>query len=258
MNVLAPTWTAPAGVRVFTTLRSGGVSSTPYDSLNLADHVGDDHARVLQNRALVRQSRGWTTEPLWLSQVHGTTIVRAEDYQTGSSLADTVPEADGAVTSLPGQPLVVMTADCLPVVACDTAGTRIGAFHAGWKGLLAGVLEAGLSAMDRPTTEILVWIGPAIGAQSYQVGPEVREAFLTSDPAQEAEFLPDGPGRWKFDLAGAATRRLTAFGVESITRSRWDTFRDADLFFSHRRSSGDGQRCGRMGTLICLEPRSLN
>jgi len=253
MNVLAPTWSAPEGVRVFTTLRSGGVSAAPYDSLNLGAHVGDAPDRVRQNRALVRESRGWAVEPLWLNQVHGTTVVRAEDVRSLTS----PPDADGAVTSVPGQPLVVMTADCLPVVACDRQGTRIGAFHAGWKGLLAGVLEVGLEAMDRPVAELLVWIGPAIGPESYQVGPEVRDAFLASDPAHEAEFAFDGPQRWKFDLAGAATRRLTRFGVTAVTRSRWDTLRDEDLFFSHRRSSRGGQSCGRMGTFVCLEPRRL-
>lgn len=250
MNVLAPSWSAPEGVRVFTTLRSGGVSSAPYDSLNLGSHVGDDPERVRQNRALVRETRGWTAEPLWLNQVHGTTVVRAEDL----SPSTTPPEADGAVTSLVGQPLVVMTADCLPVVACDKAGTRVGVFHAGWKGLLAGVLEAGLGAMDRPPTHLVVWIGPAIGPDSYQVGSEVHQAFLASDPAHEDDFVVDAD-RWKFDLAGAAARRLARFGVASITRSRWDTLRDDDLFFSHRRSSQAGQSCGRMGTFVCLEAK---
>lgn len=251
MTVLAADWDAPAGVRAFTTIRSGGVSSPPYDSLNLGAHVGDDPDRVRQNRALVRQSQGWDVEPLWLNQVHGTTVFHQD--AEGPILA---PEADGAVTRLTGHPLVVMTADCLPVVACDRAGTVVGAFHAGWKGLLAGVLEEGLAALDRPASEILVWIGPAIGPESYQVGSEVRQAFLASDGAHQEEFSSDGP-RWRFDLAGAAIRRLARAGVRAVTRSHWDTYRDADLFFSHRRQSGirAGSSCGRMGTLICLEKR---
>jgi YfiH family protein len=255
VTVLAADWDAPATVRAFTTTRAGGVSSAPFDSLNLGDHVGDDPDRVRQNRLLVRESRGWGVEPLWLNQVHGTTIVRAEDFQTGT---DQPPAADGSVTALAHRPLVVMTADCLPVVACDRAGTVVGAFHAGWKGLVAGVLEAGLAAMGRPPVDLLVWIGPSIGPESYQVGPEVRDAYLGSDPAHRADFADDGPLHWKFDLAGAAVRRLARLGVGSVARSRWDTLGDEDLFFSHRRSAPVSKTCGRMGTFVCLEPRSLS
>lgn len=244
MNVLASGWAAPPWVRAFTTVRTGGTSAGAYGSLNLGLHVGDDPARVVHNRALVREREGWTNEPLWLDQVHGTTVVNAVDA------ADT-PRADGAVTDQAGKPLVVMTADCLPVLACDREGTVVGAFHAGWKGLLAGILEAGLNAMDRRASELLAWIGPCIGAASYQVGPDVRDAYLTANPAHDAEFAPDGPGHWRFDLAGAAVRRLEAWGVGSVTRSPWDTLRDADLFFSHRREAP----CGRMGTFICLDAR---
>jgi YfiH family protein len=249
VTVLSAGWEAPAGVRAFTTLRSGGTSSAPYDSLNLGTHVGDAPDRVAANRRLVREARGWDREPLWLNQVHGTTVVRAEDVEG-------LPDADGAVTSEPGRPLVVMTADCLPVVACDRAGTVVGAFHAGWKGLLAGVLERGLEAMGRPAADLLVWIGPAVGPASYQVGAEVHEAYLASAPHHDADFAPDGPGRWRFDLPGAAIRRLTAWGVGSVVRSSWDTLRDEDLFFSHRRTTlGGGTACGRIGTFICLETR---
>lgn len=253
MTVLAADWNAP-GVTAFTTLRTGGTSDGPYESLNLATHVGDDSARVRQNRGLVRQSRDWALEPLWLDQVHGTTVVRTETLRPGAPVP---PQADGAVTSVPGQPLVVMTADCLPVVACDRAGTVVGAFHAGWKGLLAGILEEGMLSLDRPASELMVWIGPCIGFDGYQVGPEVRDAYRASNPAHDAEFVPDGVGHWKFDLAGAAVRRLKALGVGTVTRSRWDTLRDADLFFSHRRTNGvtPGSPTGRMGTFICLEKR---
>lgn len=254
MTVLAAGWTAPVGVKAFTTLRSGGVSSAPYDSLNLGDHVGDDPDRVRRNRDLVRQSRGWE-EPFWLNQVHGTRVIRL-DESTPPRAANSAGGADGAVTELAGVPLVVMTADCLPVVACDRAGTVVGAFHAGWKGLLAGILEAGLATLDRPANDVLVWIGPAIGPESYQVGPEVRQAFLDSDSAHAEEFVADGQGHWKLDLAGAAVRRLNRAGVIEVTRSPWDTCRDADLFFSHRRQSlGTGGPCGRMGTFICLEKK---
>jgi YfiH family protein len=249
VTVLAADWDAPAEVQAFTTVCTGGSSSGPYSSLNLGVHVGDDPRSVARNRELVSGSRGWTKEPFWLDQVHGTAIARPEP---GARPAPP-PRADGAVTAEPGRPLVVLTADCLPVVACDRAGTVVGAFHAGWRGLLAGVLEAGLTAMERPAGELLVWIGPSIGPDSYQVGPELRQAYLAADPAHEADFAEDGPGHWKFDLAGAAARRLAAFGATEVTRSRWDTLRDSDLFFSHRRQG----TCGRMGTFIVLESRRL-
>lgn len=246
MTVLTAGWDAPPGVRAFTTTRAGGVGLAPYDTLNLGTHVGDDPAHAAANRRLVTESQGWVTEPLWLDQVHGTDVVRAEDLAPGTRV-----QADGAVTALPGRPLVVLTADCLPVVACDRAGTVVGAFHAGWKGLLAGVLERGLAALDRPPADLLFWIGPAIGPASYQVGDDVRDAFLGSNPAHAADFRPDG-SRWRFHLAGAAARRLTDAGVGSITLSPWDTLRDEDLFFSHRRTP----TCGRIGTFIVLETRS--
>jgi len=254
VTTLAAGWPAPPSVRVFSTVRTGGSSPAPWDSLNLGAHVGDDPARVAAHRRLVRQAQGWDREPLWLNQVHGTRIVRAEDQAP-----EAVPEADGAVTFEPGRPLVVMTADCLPVAVCDRSGTAGGVFHAGWKGLLNGVLEAGIAALDRPAGDLLAWIGPAIGPQSYQVGPEVRQAFLDSNPAHDADFRPDGAGRWLFDLPGAAARRLAGAGVGSVTRSPWDTLRDADLFFSHRRTSlAGGTACGRLGTFLVLEPRSLS
>lgn len=246
MNLLAADWEAPPGVTAFTTLRTGGSSAGAYASLNLGDHVGDDPIHVQANRAALVRSQGWRTEPLWLRQVHGNGIARVTE---GALRPGGTPEADGAVTDQPDLPLVVLTADCLPVLACDRDGTVVGAFHAGWKGLLAGVLEAGLSAMNRSPSELMVWLGPAIGPDSYQIGPEVRQAYLISEPEHAADFTDDGPGHWKLDLPGAAVRRLRRFGVGSVTRGRWDTLRDADLFFSHRRQAP----CGRMGTFIALE-----
>jgi YfiH family protein len=242
--ILHADWDAPAGVTAFTTLRTGGVGVAPYDSFNLASHVGDDAASVIQNRRILTQSQGWNHEPLWLNQVHGAAVVRAEGVAPGH-----VPSADGAVTAEEGRALAILTADCLPVLACDRAGTVAGAFHAGWKGLLAGVLENGLAAMERPAEDLLVWIGPAIGAPSYQVGPEVRAAYLASDSGHEADFADDGPGHWRFDLAAAAERRLRRAGVAAVSGGRWDTFADTDLFFSHRRAAP----CGRMATVIRLE-----
>ena len=242
---LTADWDVPAHVTAFTTLRTGGTSGSPYDTFNLALHVGDDAGAVLRNRRVLAESQGWVSEPLWLDQVHGNAIVRAEE-------AAGLPRADGAVTERPEQALAVLTADCLPVLACDRGGTVAGAFHAGWKGLLAGVLENGLAAMRRAPADLTVWIGPAIAAASYQVGDEVREAYLRSDPEHRADFAADGPGHWRFDLAGAARRRLRGAGVGSVAGGRWDTCAGADLFFSHRRQAP----CGRMATIIRLEKKS--
>jgi len=240
--VIRADWNAPPHVTAFTTLRTGGVSLAGFESFNLAAHVGDDPDAVRDNRRILAQASGWTEEPVWLEQVHGADIVTIKGRRAA------MPRADGAVTSLPSTALAVLTADCLPVLACDRLGTVIGAFHAGWRGLLAGVLENGLAAMNRDAQELLVWIGPAIGAASYQVGPEVRAAYLESDPAHEQDFTGDGEGRWRFSLVGAAQRRLVRAGV-SVAGGRWDTYRDADLFFSHRRQAP----CGRMATVIRIE-----
>ncbi len=247
MKFLGASWEAPPSVKAFSTTRTGGTSEPPYASLNLGIHVGDQVDRVLANRALVRDALGWAAEPFWLDQVHGTRVVRVD-----ASGAD--PRgADGAVTEVPGQPLVVLTADCLPVVACDRGATVVGAFHAGWRGLLAGILREGVAALGRPAPDLLFWIGPAIGPRSYQVGPEVREAYLAADPAYAGDFSPDGVGHWKFDLPGAALRQVRALGVGSVVQSRWDTFADPN-FFSFRREGP----CGRLGTFIALEKRGIS
>lgn len=237
----------PPGVRAFTTTRRGGVSLGPYESLNLATHVGDAPNLVRQNRELLRQSSGWQATPFWLNQVHGTTVVNAG----GLPPPPAPPDADGAVTTQRGLPLVVMTADCLPVLAWDKEGTVVGAFHAGWKGLLAGVLENGMRAMNRPSAELAVWIGPSIAQASYQVGADVYQAYCSSDGNHREDFKPDGADHWRFDLAGAAARRLRRWGITAVSISAWDTYARPDLFFSHRRSAP----CGRMATGIILSPQ---
>lgn len=238
---LAANWQAPTHVTAFTTLRTGGRGADNYESFNLAAHVGDEPDTVRGNRRILVETLGWTQEPVWLDQVHGSDIVIVDRWRSDT------PRADGAVTSIADTTLAVLTADCLPVLACDRRGTVVGAFHAGWRGLLAGVLENGLAAMRRAPEDLLVWIGPAIGAASYQVGAEVRDAYLASDPAHEDDFAADGD-RWRFSLVEAAQRRLRHAGIEAAGGT-WDTYRDADLFFSHRRQAP----CGRMATIIRME-----
>ncbi|CAM3824946.1 MAG: peptidoglycan editing factor PgeF [Burkholderiales bacterium] len=270
-GVTGEPWT---GVRYFSTWRVGGVSLAPRDSLNLGTHVGDDPEAVRENRSRLR--RALPDEPVWLEQVHGTDVFDADAAPASDA---PVPRADAAVTTRRGRPLAIMTADCLPVVLADEAGTVLGVAHAGWRGLAAGVLENTLDAMRRraPAARWRAWIGPGIGPRAFQVGPEVREAFLDLDAGLEACFVfqPDrglfaaGPSegekrllggqqaaagraawgpRWLADLAGLARARLLRAGVDRVEASGECTWTRADRYFSHRRDPGSG----RQATVACL------
>lgn len=239
---LIPTWDAPPPVRAICTTRHGGVSQPPFDSLNLGDHVGDDPYAVARNRLIVGDLLNLPSEPLWLKQVHGVDVCGMD--------ADTCyPAGDAAVALQRGQVCVVMTADCLPVLFCDRAGTRVAAAHAGWRGLCAGVLERTVAALQCPAAELLAWLGPAIGPQAFEVGEEVRTAFLAHDPNAAAAFQPSGrPGKWLADIYLLARQRLMQAGVTAITGGEHCTYTDSGRFFSYRR---DGQT-GRMGSFIWL------
>jgi YfiH family protein len=232
-------------VRAVATTRSGGCSRGVYAALNLGDHVGDDPAAVEANRRCLRQFLDLPAEPLWLQQVHGTAVADA-DAVSGPATADAIV-ARGA-----GQACVVMTADCLPVIFCNAAGTQVAAAHAGWRGLAAGVLEASVAALLGNVASpamLMAWIGPAISAAAYEVGAEVREAFLAADPAAASAFSANARGRWQLDLVAIARRRLAAVGVQRVYGGALCTAGDPGRFFSHRR---DGH-CGRQATLIWIE-----
>lgn len=239
-ELLVPDWPAPAAVRALQTTRLGGCSAAPWDSLNLGDHVGDDPARVLANRARLRS--GLPGEPAWLKQVHGTRVV---DAALPSS--DAI-EADAAYARQAGAVCVVMTADCLPVLFCNRAGTVVAAAHAGWRGLQAGVLEATIAAMGEAPGNLLAWLGPAIGPARFEVGDEVRAAFVASDPEAAQAFAPASPGKWLADIYRLAERRLRTAGLASIHGGGLCTVSDGERYFSYRR---DGVT-GRMATLIWL------
>ena len=238
-DLLIPDWPAPARVRSLQTLRNGGCSPAPWDSFNLGDHVGDDPARVAANRADLR--RELPAEPLWLQQVHGITVFEAAD---GTALR----QADAAFARQAGKVCAVMTADCLPVLFCDRAGTVVAAAHAGWRGLLAGVLEATLEKMAVPPGEILAWLGPAIGPACFEVGDEVRAAFVARQPMAAAAFQAGAPGKWLADICLLARQRLHAAGVLSISGGQLCTVSEPQRFFSYRRAGVTG----RMATLIWL------
>lgn len=244
-GMIEPDWAAPPRVRAIATTRSGGVSVAPWASLNLGDHVGDDPQGVLQNRELLRGALALPVQPAWLQQVHGTAVVDA-------GAPGVRPAADASWTRVSGVVCAVLTADCLPVLFCNRAGTHVAAAHAGWRGLAAGVLEStvGWLAADgvRPDS-LLAWLGPAIGPASYEVGAEVREAFLRADPAAGAAFRLSRPGHWLLDLYAAARLRLRRAGVTAVSGGDYCTLAEPDRFFSHRR---DGVT-GRQATLIWLE-----
>lgn len=238
--IIIPDWPAPPRVRAAQSTRLGGVSQAPYDSLNVAEHTGDAAAAVAENRRRLRRYLDLPAEPAWLQQVHGTKAVLA-----GAGEAC----ADAAWSDKPGQVCVVMSADCLPVLFCDAAGSVVAAAHAGWRGLLGGVLEETVAAMRRPPHHLLAWLGPAIGPEAFEVGAEVRAQFVAVDAAAAQCFRPSPQGRWLADLYALARQRLQGVGVEAIYGGEFCTVRQAELFFSYRREG----RTGRMASLIWLQ-----
>jgi len=236
-------WPAPPGVYAVTTTRLGGESRAPYASLNLGAGTSDAPATVARNRARLRSALGLAHEPCWLEQVHGSEVVRATHY-------DEAPRADASVGEPGSPPCVVLTADCLPVVLCDTSGTRIGIVHAGWRGLANGAIARCVEYMDHPGRELLAWLGPAIGQDSYEVGREVRDACLVGAPGAGSAFVPSPArrDRWLADLYAIATSQLESLGVLYIHGGRFCTYRDRSRFFSHRR---DGTT-GRFATLAWI------
>ena len=240
-HLLVPEWPAPARVRALSTTRQGGISEPPFTSLNLADHVADALADVTENRRRLAMLAGYPREPAWLQQVHGNRVVAAETVYEPVA-------ADAAWTRQPGYPCVVMTADCLPVLLCDQAGTVVAAAHAGWRGLANGVIAATVKYLKVSPSQLLAWLGPAIGPSAFEVGAEMREAFLLLDADCTGCFQPSPAGRWLADLYGLARRQLTELGVTAIYGGDFCTFGDSARFFSYRRES----RTGRMASLIWL------
>lgn len=241
-TLLTPDWPAPARVRAVSTTRQGGVSAPPYHALNLAQHVGDEPACVLANRRWLAATLQYTHEPAWLEQVHGTQVVAAE------TVSAPVP-ADAAWTRQIGRPCVVMTADCLPVLLCNQAGTLVAAAHAGWRGLASGILAATVAQLHEAPTRLLAWLGPAIGPAAFEVGAEVRAAFLALDAGNIVCFQPSPAGRWLADLYALARRQLQGLGVRALYGGEHCTYSEPERFFSYRRASSTG----RMASLIWLE-----
>lgn len=237
-----PDWPAPSCIRALITERNGGVSRPPYDALNLATHVGDDPAHVTENRRRLARAAGLPGEPLWLTQVHGCAVADAAHEPEGC-------EADAAFTDVPGQVCAVLTADCLPLLVTNRAGSAVAAIHAGWRGLASGVVEAALARFDGDPADLMVWLGPAIGPEAFEVGEDVVGAFVASDAGAEACFRPHRPGHWMADIYALARRRLEALGVGFFGGGGYCTFSDSARYYSYRR---DGIT-GRMASLIWIQ-----
>jgi len=273
-HFLCPPWSGRYGIEVYSTTRVGGFSEKPYDSLNLGLHVNDDAEQVARNRQRIKEELNFRQEPLWLNQVHGNAIVRAEDYlpaftlkrSSSAAAAIVAPKADGAWTQQRNLPLAVLTADCLPVVLATSAHSAyavqpksIAVVHAGWRGLAADVLQNAISELDAKPASIAAWMGPAIGADAFEVGVDVVDAFASSLPGCEDDFFrkqevetidePKHEGKWLCDLYGLAQRILTESGITEISGGNHCTVRDRDLFYSHRR---DGVKSGRQATFAII------
>jgi len=237
-NFIIPDWSAPANVRALVTTRAGGFSQAPWGSFNLGDHVGDDPATVAANRRQLRQHL--PAAPVWLKQVHGMTCLDAQhaDHQ----------EADATFTRSADVVCAVLTADCLPLLLCDAAGSVVAAVHAGWRGLAAGVIESTVRTMGVPGEQLLAWLGPAIGPLHFEVGAEVRETFATQHPQAAQAFTRHAQGKWRCDIYLLARQRLAALGIYRIASADFCTVRETERFYSYRR---DGVT-GRMASLIWL------
>jgi len=240
-SVLPADWPAPPGVHALATLRGpAGASMPPFDRFDFGLRNGDDLDAVRANRELLERGLALPSPPCWLRQVHGTRVVVDPDPATE-------PEADAAVSRVPGKVLAILTADCLPVVFASTDGSVVAAAHAGWRGLAAGVLEATVMAMDVAPDALLAWLGPAAGPDAYEVGAEVRDAFVARDVKAATAFVPTRPGHWRVDLYRLARQRLALAGLspQAVHGGGLCTISDPGRFFSHRRD----QRTGRMATL---------
>ncbi len=242
---IKPNWPAPATVHACTTTRRGGISAPPYDSLNLSCHVGDAPSAVALNRLYLRRGLGLPEAPRWLQQTHGPRLV-----DTNSLGGETDPvQADGWVTGRPGHVCAILSADCLPILLCNRRGSRVGAVHAGWRGLAAGIIEAAVTAMDTAEQDLMAWLGPGIGARHFEVGEEVRAALGAPGIQRANAFAPSKPGRWFADLFMLARQRLENAGVRRIYGGTYCTYSDPSRFYSYRRD----RTTGRMATLIWID-----
>ncbi len=243
---IIPDWPVPGHVRAVSTSREGGVSGGQFSTFNLSDGVGDTPQAVQANRKILARLLTLPSPPIWLRQVHGNEVIEARNLDADAA-------ADGSMTALPNIVCAVTTADCLPVLFCCQSGSCIGAAHAGWRGLAAGVLDSMIEAMALPPDRLYAWLGPAIGPQKFEVGDEVRVLFSRQDPRNESAFTFTRNSRWHADIYQLARNRLYARGLTRVFGGGCCTYTNEDHFFSYRR---DGVT-GRMATLIWMEDTPL-
>lgn len=246
MRGVSPNWPAPTWVRAITTTREGGVSKGSFVNFNLGLHVNDNPYHVARNRLLLSQSFNFKYEPQWLNQSHSTNVIEIKSTDTNNAQQ---LEADGAWTKLTYVPCVVLTADCLPLLLCDTQGTFVGALHCGWRGIADGIIENAIKAIRLQSAgEILAWLGPAIGQNHFEVGEEVREKFLKHSLVASSAFVAGKPGKWMANLYTLAQQRLNDMGVHRVYGGDYCTYTDSSQFYSYRRD----KETGRMASLIWL------
>lgn len=246
LQLLTADWPAPANVHAVSTTRQHGESKGDYAGLNLALHVGDDAQTVVKNRARLAAFLGLPDEPIWLNQVHKTCTVNTDEY---SKTAKMPPDADASFSVKPNQVCVVMTADCLPLLVCNRKGDKVAAIHAGWRGLAEGVIEYSIAALQEPADQLLVWLGPAIGPQAFEVGEEVRAVFIgkfaefgsLSIQAAQA-FTQTSPGHYLADIYQLARLTLQTLGISAVYGGEYCTFNDANHFYSYRRDGTTGRQ----------------
>ncbi len=242
-NYINPDWPAPPTIKAYTSTRVNGHSKAPFDSFNLATHVEDDPEAVSQNRQQLVRELTLPHEPIWLKQVHGTTVVTLDNYSGAE------PEADAALTRRPNRVCTVLTADCLPLLLCDVNGKEVAAVHAGWQGLLAGVIDAAIESLNTPPENVLAWLGPAIGPDAFEINEEIRASYISRDKNNGSAFHQRNQS-WYGDLYELARINLARHGIKHVTSGNFCTYRDSQRFFSYRRAQG---LTGRMATLIWIE-----
>lgn len=242
-NYLIPDWPAPDNIRAFTSQRNGGYSQPPFDSFNLAPHVGDDPTTLSKNITKLIDELTLPHEPIWLNQVHGTTVINIAQHTLG-----TRPEADACITQQPQTICSVLTADCLPILLCNQSGSEVAAIHAGWRGLLAGVIDATLEQMNSPMTDVLAWLGPAIGPGGFVVNDQIKVDFTQANPDNRSAFIQTNENEWHGNLYEMAKITLQRYGVTQIYGGEHCTFTETERFFSYRRHN----TTGRMASLIWI------
>ncbi|MDB6096030.1 MAG: yfiH [Francisellaceae bacterium] len=248
MDYIQANWPAPSHIKAYCTRRDKGQSLGPYTSFNLALHVGDDAGSVLLNREKLKKDLNLPTEALWLNQVHGTNVVNLNDNYVHENRE--AIKADASLSFEKNLVCAVLTADCLPLLICDKKGSFVAAVHAGWRGLCSGIIEQTLSYWKKPPQDLLVWLGPAIGAKEFEVGVDVYNAFKADNLNNLKGFKQQAlnPKKYLMDIYEIARIKLKKYGVENIYGGEYCTFTNAQDFYSYRR---DGVT-GRMASLIWI------